>query len=146
MPHIDVIAGGRLRDNALLSLWQDYVRRLQWPTSLHEIDVKKPAEEEQKFLDRIDPQAYVFALDERGKSLGSVAFAHKIDDISAGGISKFQFIIGSADGLPESVRKKADFLLSFGNQTWPHMLVRIMLVEQIYRAQQIMTGHPYHRE
>ncbi len=146
MLHIDIIAGGRLRDQSLLSLWQDYSKRLQWSLNLHEIEAKKPTDEEQKFLDRIDPQAYVFALDERGKSLGSVAFAHKIDDISAGGISKIQFIIGSADGLTEPIRKKADFLLSFGIQTWPHMLVRIMLVEQIYRAQQIMCGHPYHRE
>lgn len=146
MIHIDIIAPGRLRNPDLLGVWQDYSRRLQWSLTLHELDIKKPTEEESKILDRLDKQSFVFALDERGKSLSSTAFAGKIDDLTAGGISKLQFIIGGADGLSDTIRQRSDFLLSFGIQTWPHMLVRIMLIEQIYRAQQILAGHPYHRE
>lgn len=146
MIHVDVITVGRMRDQAMLALWQDYARRLRWQMSLHELDARKDAGDEAKILEKIDPRAYVIALDERGKSISSLDFSQKIDDVTAGGTSKIQFIIGGADGLTEKIRKKANFLLSFGNQTWPHMLVRIMLIEQIYRAQQILSGHPYHRE
>ena len=62
------------------------------------------------------------------------------------GISRFQFMIGGADGLTPEVRDSAHALLAFGKQTWPHMMARVMLMEQIYRAQQIIQGHPYHRE
>lgn len=144
--NIDVIAVGKLRDDALLSLWQDYTKRLQWSLQLHEIESKKPGDDEKKILDKLNSQAHIFILDERGKSLGSKAFAKKFSDISADGISSVQFVIGGADGLTETIRQKANFLLSFGAQTWPHMLTRIMLAEQIYRAQQILAGHPYHRE
>lgn len=146
MIHVDIIAAGRLRDKALLALWQDYSKRIVWPLALHEIEGKKPGDEEQKILEKLDARARVFVLDERGKSLPSREFAGKIESASAEGISKIQFVIGGADGLSENVRKKAHFLLSFGAQTWPHMLARIMLAEQIYRAQQILAGHPYHRD
>lgn len=146
MIHVEIIAPGKMRDKSQLGLWADYVRRMQWNVTMHEIDAKKPGDEESKTLEKIDNQAYVIALDERGKTIASVPFAKKIEDIAAGGISKIQFVIGGADGLGDTVRNKADFLLSFGAQTWPHMLVRIMLIEQIYRAQQILAGHPYHRE
>ncbi len=144
--NVDVIAVGRLRDKALLALWQDYSKRITWPLALHEIEAKKPAEEERKILDRLDPRAHIFVLDERGKSLASRDFAKKLEDLSADGAPRIQFVIGGADGLPENIRKKAHFLLSFGAQTWPHMLARVMLAEQVYRAQQILAGHPYHRD
>jgi 23S rRNA (pseudouridine1915-N3)-methyltransferase len=85
-------------------------------------------------------------MDERGKSLPSLKFADKIRDLQNQGRSHIQFIIGGADGLGDDIRKRADLLLSFGAQTWPHMLARVMLLEQIYRCQQILSGHPYHRE
>ncbi len=146
MIHIDIIAVGRMRDEGQLALWHDYAKRLQWPTNLHEIDAKKPSDEEQKLLGKLNNQAHLFVMDERGKSLPSMTFAKKLDNLSAQGITQVQFVIGGADGLSPAIREKADFLLSFGAQTWPHMLARIMLVEQIYRAQQILAGHPYHRE
>lgn len=146
MIHIEIIAVGKMRDSALLSLWDDYRKRLRWPCTLYEIEARKTGEEEKKILEKINPRAFVFVMDEHGQSLPSLAFAKKLEDTAAGGISPIQFVIGGADGLSEIIREKADFLLSFGAQTWPHMLIRIMLAEQIYRAQQILAGHPYHRE
>ena len=82
----------------------------------------------------------------KGKArLSSASFAAKVQDLMDEGRPVIQFIIGGADGLNDEIRKRADILLSFGIQTWPHMMVRIMLIEQIYRARQIVAGHPYHR-
>ncbi len=146
MLKIDVIAGGRMRDRARLDLWQDYTKRLQWPLTLHEIESKKPQDLSDKFQSKLTPGAFLFVLDETGKSLGSRQFADKLNTLAATGRPHVQFMIGGADGLPETIIKKADFVLSFGVQTWPHMLVRIMLAEQLYRARQIIAGHPYHRD
>jgi 23S rRNA (pseudouridine1915-N3)-methyltransferase len=146
MLRIDVIAAGKMRAGPLPELWNDYKKRLQWPVTLIEIEGRNAAEEQKKLADKITAGAYIFALDERGKSLGSTDFASRLDKLASEGRNHVQFIIGGADGLSEPLRKKADFLLSFGSQTWPHMLVRVMLIEQIYRARQIIAGHPYHRE
>lgn len=149
---VDIIAAGRLRSGPLHDLYQTYHKRLQWSLSCIEIESKKKQaaavqkEEHQKILDHIAPGAFVIALDERGKSLPSVALADRIRDIQNSGQSHIQFIIGGADGLSDDIRKRSDLLLSFGQQTWPHMLARVMLLEQIYRCQQILSGHPYHRE
>jgi len=128
------------------SLWEDYNRRLTWPLSLHEIEGRDNAEECAKIEKKMNAQAFIFALDEKGKSIGSRDFAGKLETLTAEGRPDIQFIIGGADGLSPEIRKKSHFLLSFGMQTWPHMLARVMLIEQIYRAQQILSGHPYHRD
>lgn len=143
---IDIIAAGRMKPGPALDLWAIYKKRLQWPVTLYEIEAKSQAAEQDKFSEKIDPRAFVFVLDERGKSLTSPEFSQKIQKSMAEGAARFQFIIGGADGHSDEVRRRADCLLSFGRQTWPHMLARIMLIEQIYRAQQIAKGHPYHRE
>lgn len=142
----EIIAVGRMRQNAHLELWKDYEKRLQWPLKLHEIDTKTAQDEEKKILEKINPRAFVITMDERGKTISSIDFSKKIENIAAEGHTDVQFIIGGADGLAPSIRERADFILSFGKQTWPHMLARIMLIEQIYRAQKILDGHPYHRE
>jgi 23S rRNA (pseudouridine1915-N3)-methyltransferase len=146
MLKIDIIVAGRLRPSPLLELWNDYTARMQWQINLHEIESKNTADLETKLLDKIKNEAFTIILDERGKSLSSRDFAVKLDNLMAEGQSHIQFIIGEADGLPKTVKQNANFLLAFGIQTWPHMLVRIMLIEQIYRAQQILAGHPYHRD
>lgn len=146
MLKIDIIAAGRLRPSPMLNLWDDYSARMQWKITLYELESKNPADLEAKFLDKINANAFTIVLDERGKSLGSREFAKKLDNLMAEGQGHIQFIIGEADGLPKAVKQSANFLLAFGIQTWPHMLVRIMLIEQIYRAQQILAGHPYHRD
>jgi 23S rRNA (pseudouridine1915-N3)-methyltransferase len=89
--------------------------------------------------------AVTIALDARGENLSSESLAAHLRAWSAGRASAF-FAIGGADGLGEAIRQPADLTLAFGPWTWPHQLVRIMLLEQIYRAFTILTGHPYHRE
>ena len=89
--------------------------------------------------------ARIVALDERGRAEGSAQFAKRIEGWRDNGVRGIAFLIGGADGLSDDVRKRADLILSFGTMTWPHMLVRAMLAEQLYRAHSILTGHPYHR-
>ncbi len=146
MLRIDVIAAGKMREPALRALWDEYKTRLGWSLTLYEIDVRNRKDELKRLEEKLDPRAYLFALDEKGKSLPSIDFARRLEGLAADGRAHVQFLIGGADGLSPELRKKADFLLSFGSQTWPHMLVRVMLIEQIYRARLIIAGHPYHRE
>jgi len=140
MLKIDLIAVGQLKKGALFELSERYRGMIHYPLSI--IEVK----DDHKIAEKIVPQASLWAMDERGVSVGSASFARSVQDLSDEGVKHLQFVIGGADGLPESVRKSAHKLISFGKQTWPHMLARVMLLEQIYRAQQIIKGHPYHRE
>lgn len=89
--------------------------------------------------------ATVIALDERGRDLASTAFAERIGKWIDDGVADLAFVIGGADGLLPALRERAALTLCFGKLTWPHLLVRIMLAEQLYRAHTILTGHPYHR-
>jgi 23S rRNA (pseudouridine1915-N3)-methyltransferase len=146
MLRLELIAAERLKAGPLLEIWEDYRKRLTWPLALHEIQAADPRQLETRMNEKILDGAFVIALDERGKSLSSRDFARKLEQLESGGPEYVQFIIGAADGIPAPVRMRANFLLSFGSQTWPHMLARVMLVEQIYRARQILDGHPYHRD
>lgn len=152
MLKITVIAIGRLRKGPLLELCADYQKRLKWPLTLHELESKitsGPAvqkDEAEKILQKFQNDAYTIILDERGKSLKSMEFAAILGKQADQGSNHIQLIIGGASGLTDEVRKRANLLLSFGQQTWPHMLARVMVLEQIYRAQQILSNHPYHRE
>jgi len=87
----------------------------------------------------------VVALDRRGKALDSAGFAQRLGRWRDDGVAELGFLIGGADGHGEPLLKKASLILSFGAMTWPHLLARAMLAEQIYRAQQMLAGHPYHR-
>ena len=89
--------------------------------------------------------ATVVVLDEGGRTLTSAAFARRIGGWRESGVRDLAFLIGGTDGMDESVIGRADLVLSLGSMTWPHLLVRGMLAEQIYRAQTILSGHPYHR-
>lgn len=152
MLHFDIIAVGKLKKGPLAELCADYLKRITWPLDLHEIEspyresANQQADEERKILEKIKPHAFVVVLDERGNGLKSLDFARTLERIQNDGEDRIQFIIGGAEGLTDAVRAKASFLLSFGQQTWPHMMARVMLLEQIYRARQILSGHPYHRE
>ena len=146
---IRIRAIGKLKDKSLQALIDEYGKRMNWSVKIEEIDATKntTAEKEAMALLRDIPHSSVIiALDERGQSISSPDFAQKIAgwNEQSGG-KDIYFLIGGADGLHPSVREKAKFLLSFGKQTWPHMLIRVMILEQIYRAQQILSGHPYHR-
>jgi len=146
---IKIITVGRQKASPTKDLCDEYLKRMNWSVSLKEIDAPKgstSAQEAPLILKEIAKPGLVIALDERGETLSSPEFAKKMDNWQnqAPG-NEITFLIGGADGFDNEVRKKAKFLMSFGKQTWPHMLVRVMLLEQIYRAQQISAGHPYHR-
>ncbi len=145
MLSIELIAVGKLKNDPLLDVFEDYRKRLIWKISLIELEAKTQADQLAKISERLNPQAALIVMDERGKSLSSRDFAARIDQWQTSH-GQIQFVIGGADGLSDDIRKKAALLLSFGAQTWPHMLARTMLMEQIYRAQQILAGHPYHRD
>jgi 23S rRNA (pseudouridine1915-N3)-methyltransferase len=152
MLKFDVIAAGRLRKGPLFELSQEYMKRTTWSLTVYEVESKQSdaravkIEEIKKISEHIKEGAFVIVLDERGNGLKSMDFAHMLRRLQDSGERHIQFIIGGADGLSDEIRGRANLLLSFGQQTWPHMLARIMLLEQIYRAQQIISGHPYHRE
>lgn len=101
--------------------------------------------DEAKALRAALPEGIVVALDERGKSIGSEAFARQIERWRDDGRPAASFVIGGADGLEPGFVQNADLVLSFSPMVWPHQLVRIMLAEQLYRTTTILTGHPYHR-
>ncbi len=150
--NIQLLVVGRLRKGAHLDLFQDYLKRMDWTVQVHEIESRHKdqnkihKDECAQIIERINPQSFIIAMDERGKTLPSRKLAGKFQDLQNESRSNVQFIIGGADGLNDDIRKRADFLLSFGQQTWPHMLARVMLLEQIYRVQQILKNHPYHRD
>jgi 23S rRNA (pseudouridine1915-N3)-methyltransferase len=97
-------------------------------------------------LEAIGERATVVALDEHGAEWSSVDFAGRVGGWRDDGVAELAFAIGGADGHAPELLKRAAATVAFGRMTWPHRLARVMLVEQIYRAQQIIAGHPYHRE
>ena len=150
---IVLVAVGRSRRGPVEALCRDYAGRLAWPVDVVEVEPKKRLQgdalkvhEAELIAARIPADAVVVALDERGKALASQAFADAFRRWRDGGRDVVCFVIGGADGLAPALRERADMVLAFGPQTWPHMLVRVMLLEQVYRAERILAGHPYHRE
>lgn len=146
MLRIEIIAAARLKKGAFADLRDEYLKRMSWPVTITEIEGRGAEEEQVKLVEKIRPGAILIALDEKGKVFTSREFASKLSALSTQGQTDVQFLIGGADGLNDEIRKRARFLLAFGPQTWPHMMVRVMLLEQLYRAQQIIAGHPYHRD
>lgn len=143
---LHLLAVGRARGSAA-ELYGDYARRLSWPLALKEIEFKQTAQarEAEALLAAIPAGARVVVCDERGKALGSAEFSAILGSWQDEGVRDVCFLLGGADGHTDAVRQRANLLLSLGKMTWPHQLARVMLIEQIYRAQQIIAGHPYHR-
>jgi 23S rRNA (pseudouridine1915-N3)-methyltransferase len=147
-----IAAVGRIKPGPLHELQREYLTRLSWPVELREIEERRklpPAEMKRRdgeaLLAALPSPVIAVALDERGAAFGSAAFAERLCAWRDAGTPNLTFLIGGADGLDAPVRARADLLLAFGAMTWPHQLARIMLLEQLYRAQQIIAGHPYHR-
>jgi 23S rRNA (pseudouridine1915-N3)-methyltransferase len=103
------------------------------------------AREGELILRALPATARLFALDERGEAWSSSEFAERVRILRDAGIAELAFAIGGAEGLDRAVLDRADKVISLGRMTWPHLLARGMLLEQLYRAQQILAGHPYHR-
>ena len=142
-----IICVGKIKPASPLGLlWTDYEKRFTRPVLVHEIEEKTTDKEHKAILNKLSPNLPTIILDETGYSLTSKKFSNELEKLQNHGTLPIQFIIGGADGLNHILKEKANLLISFGKQTWPHKMVRIMLLEQLYRAQQIIAGHPYHRE
>ncbi len=146
-----IAAVGRLRAGPLSDLAADYRRRIAAPVEIREVEERRklpPAalveREGALLLGQIRESATVVALDPPGQNLDSEQFARAIE-AWAGQSGRIAFVIGGANGLANEVLIRAHHRISLGAMTWPHLLARVMLLEQIYRAQQIRAGHPYHR-
>jgi 23S rRNA (pseudouridine1915-N3)-methyltransferase len=137
---LHVIARGKIGRSPESELVERYLKRIVWPTKVTELPesggkVPPPAENSVTIL-----------LDEKGEPLGSAAFARRLETWRDGGRREARFLIGGADGFGDAERGQADLLLAFGKATWPHLLARAMLAEQLFRATSLLANHPYHRE
>jgi 23S rRNA (pseudouridine1915-N3)-methyltransferase len=122
-----------------------YQERMKWTLTIKEKDNSTQTDEARFLQSLISPQAKTVVLDERGKNMSSLELAEIIKGWQLGGCSEICFLIGGADGHLEETRQKADLILSFGKLTLPHILMRAVLCEQIYRQETIIEHHPYHR-
>lgn len=134
-------------------LFRDYADRLQPPLHLIEVEERRPlpeaqlrAREAELLLACVPRGGIIVALDERGTALTSQGFAKQLGQWRDSGAGDIVFMIGGASGHGDAVRSSAHFLLSLSPMTWPHMIVRALIAEQLYRATLILAGHPYHRE
>ncbi|SMY08111.1 23S rRNA (pseudouridine(1915)-N(3))-methyltransferase RlmH [Flavimaricola marinus] len=153
---VSICAVGRLRAGPEKDLVDDYLKRFDrtgralalGPCAVSEVEDRKGGgmAAEATLLDRAIPDgSLICVMDERGAVLSSPDFASKLAGWRDQGRSDVAFVIGGADGIDLALRSRADFALSFGAMVWPHMLVRVMLAEQLYRAASILSGAPYHR-
>lgn len=143
---------GKLKNSPFEQLYTLYQDRLRVAVTCTEIEIKnqqnpdlQTAEENKALLEKLDKNSFAIALDAAGKAYDSVEFSNRLQQVALDGFSKVTFIIGGSQGLDKEIKKAAHMLLSFGKATWPHKLARVMLMEQLYRAQQIQAGHPYHK-
>jgi 23S rRNA (pseudouridine1915-N3)-methyltransferase len=137
---LHIVARGKIGRSPEAELVDRYLKRLSWPvkvTELPESGGRAPAPAE---------NSVSILLDEKGEPLASLDFARLLERWRDAGRREVRFLIGGADGFGEEERARADVILSFGRATWPHLLARAMLAEQLWRATSIIANHPYHRE
>jgi 23S rRNA (pseudouridine1915-N3)-methyltransferase len=137
---LHIVARGKIGRSPEADLLQRYLKRISWPTKVTELPDKGGN------VPALPPNSVSIVLDERGQPLSSTDLAKKLERWRDDGKREARFLIGAADGHDEGERRSADLLLSFGSATWPHLLVRAMLAEQLFRATSILANHPYHRE
>jgi 23S rRNA (pseudouridine1915-N3)-methyltransferase len=137
---LHIVARGKIGRSCEAELTDRYLKRISWPTKVTELPDRSG------LLPDAASNAVTVVLDERGKALSSMELAKKLEGWRDTGRREARFLLGAADGHEEELRGKADLLLSFGPATWPHMLARAMLAEQLFRATSILANHPYHRE
>ena len=137
----------------MAELQADYAKRLRPPPEIVELEEKRKlpspqlrAREAELILSALPQGARLVALDEKGLTWSSRDLAERMTRWRDGGVATLAFAIGGADGLDNAILERSDQVLSLGAMTWPHLLVRCLLLEQLYRAQQILAGHPYHRD
>ncbi len=147
-----IAAIGKAKPSPEQELMRSYLKRLPWKVECKEFDsrgddgAKRKAKENAQLLDACKGSEKIIALDESGKALGSREFAEMLGKWQQQGCSSVAFIIGGADGLEAETLQKSNLVWSLGRVTWPHMLMRALLAEQLYRAYSVLTNHPYHRD
>jgi 23S rRNA (pseudouridine1915-N3)-methyltransferase len=137
---LHIVARGRIGRGPEAELIDRYLKRVGWPTKITELPDtggKVPP---------VDSGTRIVMLDEKGRDLPSLAFATQLGRWRDDGVRETRFLLGAADGFDDAQRAQADLLLAFGKATWPHLMARAMLAEQLWRAASILAGHPYHRE
>jgi 23S rRNA (pseudouridine1915-N3)-methyltransferase len=137
---LHLIVRGKIGRSPEAELVDRYLKRIAWPTKVTELPDRGGS------LPTAPPASVTILLDERGETLSSVEFARRLEGWRDGGKREARFLIGAADGHDAALRGSADLILSFGPATWPHLLARSMLAEQLFRATSILANHPYHRE
>lgn len=137
---LHIVARGKIGRSPEAELVQRYIKRIAWPTRITELPERGGT------IAPLPSNGMAVLLDERGAALSSMELAHKLEGWRDSGKREARFIIGAADGHADDTRAKAELMLSFGPATWPHLLVRAMLAEQLFRATSILANHPYHRE
>ena len=137
---LHIVARGKIGRSPEAELVDRYLKRIAWPTRVTELPDRGGK------VPVLPASSVLVVLDERGSALSSMELAKKLEAWRDAGKREARFVIGAADGVGDEVRSSADLLLSFGSATWPHLLVRAMLAEQLFRATSILANHPYHRE
>ena len=136
---LHIVARGKIGRSPEAELTERYLTRIPWPTRITELPDRGGK------MPEAAANSVTVVLDERGRALGSEDFARLLESWRDGGKREVRFLIGAADGHDDAARSSADLLMSFGPATWPHLLVRSMLAEQLFRAVSILSNHPYHR-
>ena len=137
---LHIVAAGKIGRSPEAELVDRYLKRIAWPTKITELGERNGT------APRLPTNSVSVLLDERGEPLSSTALATRLERWRDDGRREARFVIGGADGHSDAERDEADLLLSFGPATWPHLLARAMLAEQLFRATSILANHPYHRE
>jgi 23S rRNA (pseudouridine1915-N3)-methyltransferase len=137
---LHIVARGKIGRSPEADLVDRYLKRIGWPTKVTELPDRGGK------IPEAAANSVSIVLDERGRALSSMELAKQLEGWRDGGRREARFLIGAADGHDDEQRGAADLLLSFGAATWPHLLVRAMLAEQLFRATSILANHPYHRE
>jgi 23S rRNA (pseudouridine1915-N3)-methyltransferase len=137
---LHLVARGRIGRGPEAELVDRYIKRIAWPTRITELP------ETGGKLPPPPDNGLTILLDEKGEMLGSLDFARRLERWRDEGRREVRFLIGGADGFDDQARAGADLLIAFGRATWPHLLARALLAEQLWRATSIIANHPYHRE
>ncbi len=148
--NITIISIGKTKRDAAAELAGEYQKRLAWKIQMVDLDPPKKSGDKAAEADLISSfipkNSFLIALDERGKNPPSRDLADSFQNWQNAGHNHFCLIIGGADGLDSALVKRANYVLALGAMTWPHRLVKVMILEQLYRASSILSGHPYHRD
>ncbi len=158
--NITILTVGKIKEKFFRQAIDEYAKRLSGYAKVEQIEVKDEKEpnnaspkdlelikekEGQAILAKIKPQQYVITLEVKGEALTSVELSQKIETLMNHGSSDIVFVIGGSNGLGQAIKQRSNYELSFSNMTYPHQLMKVVLLEQIYRAFKIMKGEAYHK-